>query len=191
MTEAAHGPSENPRAARTRQRVRQALLSLLEDKRIYRISIRELCALAGINRSTFYNHYGSQYDVLADMANAYLDSIARALDAADVRDKQNVRQRVTLVLQYAQDNLALSRMLLDNSIDPTFSQRLFSLPKVEEMLAEALAPLRDEAERRAVVAFVIHGSYRLIQDWINDENRPAPAAQARRILTLAGRACQL
>lgn len=35
----------------------EALLALLEKKEFAYITIRELCAAAGVNRSTFYLHY--------------------------------------------------------------------------------------------------------------------------------------
>ena len=60
------------RVERTKKRVHEALLELLRKGDINRISIRELCSLAEINRTTFYNHYGSQYDVLNEMAEEYI-----------------------------------------------------------------------------------------------------------------------
>lgn len=183
------GEKQNTRVAHTKQMVRQSLLGLLQTKSIYKISIRELCEKAGVNRSTFYNHYGSQYDVLAEMETAYLAEIAQTIAAANVRDTQSVLQRVTLVLRFVQDNLALSRMLMNNNLDNTFSERLFSLPKIEEMLNEALAGMEDEDEKTAVVSFAIHGSYKILRDWIDAETRCPPAKQAKRILALAGRVC--
>lgn len=180
---------ENQRIALTRRLVQEALLSLLKHKSIYKISIRELCEKAGIHRSTFYHHYGNQYDVLSEMAQTYLHQIEAMIHAADVRDKSSVLQRVTLVLQYISDNIELSKMLIHNNIDATFSDRLFSLPKIEEMLEGALGEMTDARQKRSVIAFAIHGSYRLLQDWIHEDDRPSPEAQARLILTLAGRVC--
>lgn len=180
---------ENRRVALTKRYVRESLLAILRDKSLHKVSIRELCERAGINRSTFYNHYGSQYDVLDEMARDYLVSIERTIAAADMRDRQSVVQRVTLVLRYMRDNLALSRMLINNQLDGTFSERLFSLPKVGEMLEEALRDVESETERRAVVLFAIHGSYRLLQEWINAEEQTAAREEAELILALAGRVC--
>lgn len=180
---------ENQRVALTKRLVQEALLMLLRRKSIYKISIRELCEKAGINRSTFYNHYGSQYDVLSEIAQAYLVSIESAIDAADISDKGSVYQRVALVLQHIEDNIELSQMLINNNIDATFSERLFSLPKIEELLNDALSEMQEKDEKRAVISFAIHGSYKLIQDWIYMDDRPSAETQAKRILTLAGKVC--
>ena len=58
-----------------------------------------------------------------------------------------------------------------------------------DLLHLALADYTDEQERRAVVAFAIHGSYKLLCDWINDPQRISPELQTERILRLARRVC--
>ncbi|MGN0183547.1 MAG: TetR/AcrR family transcriptional regulator [Aristaeellaceae bacterium] len=179
----------NQRIALTKQLIQEEFLSLLKKKSIHRISIRELCEGAGINRSTFYNHYGSQYDVLAEMADNYLGEIAVAIEKADVHDRESVHSRVAMVLQFILDKLELSAMLINNSIDATFAQRLFALPKIESLLNTALVDIRDEKERAATIAFAIHGSYRVLQDWINDPERVSPEAEVELILGLAGQVC--
>ena len=141
------GAKSNQRVALTKQLIYQAFFTLLKKKSIRQISIRELCEIAGINRTTFYNHYGIQ------------------------------------------DNPELSSMLMNNDPDETFAQRLFSLPEIEEMLNAALAEIQDEKEKAATIAFAIHGSYKVLQDWINDPDRVSPEEETELILTLAGRVC--
>ena len=180
---------ENQRIMLTKQLLQTAFLKLLKTKTIHSISIRELCGEAGINRTTFYCHYGSQYDLLEDISGRFLDSVAQCLKNADGSSQEGIQQRVTLVLRYIEDNLELSTLLMNNSIDPTFAERLFSLQQITDLLHLALADYTDEQERRAVVAFAIHGSYKLLCDWINDPQRISPELQAERILRLARCVC--
>ena len=51
---------ENQRILVTKRLLGVALIKLLKEKTIHEISVRELCDKAGVNRSTFYNHYKSQ-----------------------------------------------------------------------------------------------------------------------------------
>lgn len=44
----------------------EALLVLLEKKDFAFITIKEICAKAGVNRSTFYLHYENTNDLLAE-----------------------------------------------------------------------------------------------------------------------------
>ncbi len=180
---------ENQRVALTKRLVREALLLLMQKKPINKISIRELCEKAGINRSTFYNHYGSQYDVLDEISGIFLDEIAAVIENAQLDDKESVYGRVTLVLKYIEENIELSKLLFTNNIDPTFSTRLFSLPKITELLENALIDAHDIEYNQAAAKFIIFGSYKLIQDWINVDNRASSEEQSRLMLALAGKVC--
>lgn len=50
----------------TAQRMDEALLSLLLEKDFEYITVKEICARAGVNRSTFYLHYENTSDLLAE-----------------------------------------------------------------------------------------------------------------------------
>lgn len=183
------GMKPNQRIALTKQLIYRAFLELLKKKSIHQISIRELCEDAGINRTTFYNHYGSQYDVLAEIEDNYLGEIAKVLENADVQNRESVHSRVALVLQFILDNLELSSMLINNNIEKNFAERLFSLPKIEDMLNTALTDIQDDKQKAATIAFAIYGSYKVLQDWINDPNHISPTEETELILGLAGKAC--
>ena len=50
----------------TARRMDQAFLNLLEKKDMEYITVKELCETAGVNRSTFYLHYETIGDLLAE-----------------------------------------------------------------------------------------------------------------------------
>lgn len=60
---------ENQRIALTKRLLKENLLQLMSGKSIQKITVRELCEAAEINRSTFYNHYGCPADVLLEIEN--------------------------------------------------------------------------------------------------------------------------
>lgn len=68
----------NQRSRATIQRIQDQFILLLKENHISKISIKELCLGAEINRSTFYTHYMDIYDLLkqleGDMAKQMLDS---------------------------------------------------------------------------------------------------------------------
>jgi AcrR family transcriptional regulator len=173
----------------TKQLLQNAFLKLLQRVPLHAVSIRELCKEAGINRTTFYNHYGSQYDLLSDISRRFLDSIAERLENADFSDRESVHRRVATVLEYIAENRELSILLINNNIDPSFAERIFSLPKIGDLMEAALTNCGDERKREATVSFVIHGSYKLLQDWINREDRMPPIQQTEMMLDLAHRVC--
>ena len=64
-----------------------------------------------------------------------------------------------MVLAYMAENRELSILLMNNNIDPGFAERIFSLPKIGDLLEAALVNCRDGRKRAATISFVIHGSY--------------------------------
>ena len=50
----------------TAERMDEALLSLLLEKDFEYITVKDICARAGVNRSTFYLHYENTTDLLAE-----------------------------------------------------------------------------------------------------------------------------
>lgn len=181
------GSVANQRVVQTKQRIYESFLKLLEVKSIHHISISELCKAAKINRTTFYNHYGSQYDVLKEMSDNYLNNIEQMIMEADAQNKSDIHYRVTLVLQYMLDNIQLSALLMNNNLDESFALRFFSLPEIGMMLDMRLSDINDTRIKSATISFAIYGSYKILQDWINDENRCIPSVAAALILNLAER----
>ena len=60
----------------TRMLIRRAFTDLLGQKPIESISVKELCAAAGINRGTFYGHYQDLYDLRRQMEEAQRANIS-------------------------------------------------------------------------------------------------------------------
>ena len=58
---------ENQRVRLSKRLIKESLTRLLQTESIHKVSIRTLCEEAGVNRSTFYKYYGSQYDVLEEL----------------------------------------------------------------------------------------------------------------------------
>ena len=64
----------------TKMLVRKAFTTLLSQKPLQDISIKELCELAGINRGTFYTHYSDIYDLLSQLEEEMFADFEKALE---------------------------------------------------------------------------------------------------------------
>ena len=58
------------RVARTRKRLQEALFALARERGLEEISVSDIAEYAGVNRSTFYQHYSDKDTVLADALDA-------------------------------------------------------------------------------------------------------------------------
>lgn len=63
---------ENPKKLYSKKRIEETFLLLLHKKSIERISVTELCEMAGINRSTFYAHYIDIYDLMEKVTDDFV-----------------------------------------------------------------------------------------------------------------------
>ena len=62
----------------TQAALKQALLDILQDRPIERVSVKEICERADINRSTFYVHYASPTALLDSIKNELYDDMKAA-----------------------------------------------------------------------------------------------------------------
>ena len=72
------------RQARTKRRIREALATLLEETPIDKITIKALAEQADIDRKTFYLHYGSIGDLLAEIQGDFLGEALQLLSSYDL-----------------------------------------------------------------------------------------------------------
>ncbi|WP_143180359.1 TetR/AcrR family transcriptional regulator [Bowdeniella nasicola] len=68
----------DPRSMRSRQLLRDALATTLDTLPFERITVVLLTKRAGVNRSTFYQHYATTSDLLIDLVNVRLDETGLA-----------------------------------------------------------------------------------------------------------------
>ena len=66
--------AEDRRVRKTKKAICDVFCELTKDKKLNEITIKELCAKADINKSTFYLHYRDIYD-LAEMIEMYVRSL--------------------------------------------------------------------------------------------------------------------
>ncbi len=88
MTEEKTRRETDRRVVRTKKAIKSALLSLMEEKEIYEITISELTRKAGINRRTFYTHYRSISEISEEIESemvALLSEIVLKIDLNNMR----------------------------------------------------------------------------------------------------------
>lgn len=156
----------NQRIMLTKKLLKKSLTDMLQTQSIYQISIRELCQNAGINRSTFYKYYGSQFDLLSEMEQDLLFNVENMLVLQENYSKNVIEQ----ILVYLEQDIDFIRLLINSNVDPEFPKKLFSLPPIQRMMNELIADLPED-ESEYFHRFLLFGAYEIIRVWINKENR--------------------
>ena len=67
--------NEDRRVRKTKKQLRGALTSLLLEKDISRITVRDVAELADVNRGTFYAHYSDVHDLLGQLESELMEHL--------------------------------------------------------------------------------------------------------------------
>ena len=177
----------NQRIMLTKKLLKDSFTQLLQKQNIYKISIRELCENAGINRSTFYKYYGSQYDLLSEMENEMLSFIQNKISSIDYG--KEMEEQMSALLVYMEENAELVRLFINNNVDTDFPAKLFSLPQIQESLRLHLASNYPPQQIDYVSTFVIDGAYNMLGEWINKDKREPAHEMAALLIGIINKVC--
>lgn len=98
--------SNDRRIRYTRHALQTALIERMQEKPLNRITVREVCEAADINRSTFYMHYKDMYDLMDEIE----EQVYQDIDAIFAKEAPSV-QDMEHLLNYVQTHQALFRCL--------------------------------------------------------------------------------
>lgn len=159
----------------TREKLRQAVLELLQEKSIDRITIKELCDKAGLNRGTFYLHYDSPVALLKDIEKQFLEENTKIFKSFWQQGReQNI---IVALFSYLKANSDIVCILMGPHGDPGFANEVFGSMRsgvLDQWQLEFPRYSRDDLD--FIFDYVLIGSTRLILNWLQD-SKGLPASQ--------------
>ncbi len=72
--------AEDRRVRKTKKAIQDVFCELTKEKKLNEITIKELCAKADINKSTFYLHYRDIYDLAASIQGMLIQDVCAIID---------------------------------------------------------------------------------------------------------------
>jgi AcrR family transcriptional regulator len=167
----------------TQMVLRDSLMESMKEKPITKITIKELCEKADINRTTFYAHYRDQYDLLKQIEEETLGSIEDMLNKYDdKRSKREVLEMVEEILGFIAGNSSSLQVLLSENGDIGFQKKLFRHFMLKEQVMKYFPKksIREETKEYWSV-YIINGAVGLVQYWLKN-NMSIPVPELARIL---------
>ena len=159
--------NQDARVRVTKEMFHRAMFSLLKNKPVSKISIKELCETAGLNRGTFYLHYEVPLDVLKEIENQFIEENIQYFDSYWQEERQvgHMQRLFSCVFQ----NQERCRILMGENGDPQFMTSLKCLVKsgiIDEWKKEF--PSYERRILEFLFEYVFTGSMQLILNWIDD-----------------------
>lgn len=89
----------------TQKVLKESIVDLLGKERLHEITIKQLCAAAGVNKSTLYAHYKDIYDLYYDAENDFIKRILECSQSnSGSTSKQEKKQHYINVCNFYRDN---------------------------------------------------------------------------------------
>lgn len=106
-------PKLDPRVRRTHQALQEAMLFLIQEQSYESITIQAITDRADLNRATFYLHYNSKEELLADALESHLNEVvARIAQETSNRPYWEDAKSAEIVFEYVAENSDLYKVLL-------------------------------------------------------------------------------
>ena len=164
----------------TAARMDEAFLELLEKKDFTYITVKEICEKAGVNRSTFYLHYETVSDLLAESARYIIDQFVEAMphDTAEFMSQIQTRpleelylitpEYLTPYLNYIKKHRRIFRTTLEQASVLGMNDAYLSLNRHVFMpiLNRYQVPLSNQ---KYMMPFYINGLMGIVNEWLKED----------------------
>ncbi len=167
---------ENKRIAITKLLLKNSLIELMSKKEIDKISVSELCSNAGVNRTTFYNHYYRPNDVLNEIEENVINDLQKILNGENLNNSERqLSKKVELVCDYLLKNKEISKLIFEsNSTYSNFSKKLLKIPESSTLYYNYANMNLDENAKELITSFMQNGMYSLIKLWLTSDMKKTP-----------------
>ena len=145
----------------TKEMFHRALLNLMETKPINKITIKELCEAASLNRGTFYLHYTEPQDILNEIEDGFIAETMPYLTS--YLSPQHDMDPMGLLFSNILKNQDTYRLIIEKGNDSTFPEHLKKMVKPTVLKDwERDNPNCKREDLEFVFDYVFAGSIRLI-----------------------------
>ncbi|MBI9108351.1 MAG: TetR/AcrR family transcriptional regulator [Spirochaetales bacterium] len=164
-------PQEDRRVRRTRRILREVLVEELQSQELQKITVKNICAKADINRSTFYLHYSNVFDLWNSIEQEILGSMNEILSS--FKAKAVLTKPLPLLLEitgYLENESILNRKFFQ------CRESIILLDKIKDgfvdfFLKNSSGIIRPEniGELNLYITFVMSGTISLFYKWFLGE----------------------
>ena len=152
------------RSRYTKNTIMRVFIELVKVKPVEKITVKEVCEKAQINRSTFYKYFLDCYDVLEQLENAALEKFDESLQIMEGGQKD--------------PEVIIRSMLLFLKNNPDFEPSMFRLERMQGFITRfvkntydhldrwMINEISDPARRLMIMAYIVQGSVGVIGQWV-------------------------
>lgn len=142
------------RIERTKKCIKDAFIELRKTKPIEKVTVKELAALASINKATFYSHYNDIYDLSEQMEEETIQSILETIPHIDCL-VSNPPLAVKELTDALKNNFAFTSILFSGSREGLYSIKLEK--GIKDQIFKQYPNFKNDLRWNLILTFLIHG----------------------------------
>ena len=157
--------------AQTKQNLMEAFWQLYCKEGKEKVSVKEITAIAGYNRSTFYEYFTDVYDVLEQIENSLLPS-PQDLPPLKLENSSATPLPIDTVINIYEKNRKYFVVLLGENGDPSFQSKLKR--SVKDMLKNKLVTegIGDNFELDFTLEYILSAMIGVLSYWFSLDTIP-------------------
>lgn len=173
----------DPRIIRTKQALKDSLLSLMKKKHYTIIKVNDITNHADYNRSTFYSHYKDKNQLYQDILADFVNGIISALKSNPKKNKIEEEQSTPLhhVFTYIYQNRTLLEIMYSDKKVPGFFNFMYN--RLIDMFYEELDG-RIEVDTIIYCHYITSTLMSVIGHWILNKVKYSPSFLAELFIEL-------
>lgn len=127
--------------SKSQRNIINAFFSLRARKSLEKITVKEVCELADVNKSTFYVYYHDIYDLSLQMQKEVIDRIAETLPSLSSIQSNQYQFTKDVLLAYEANKIQISTLFSDSQL---YQLPLLVKEKLLQILQEKQVDITDE-----------------------------------------------
>ncbi|MBM7618060.1 AcrR family transcriptional regulator [Weissella uvarum] len=174
------------RNVQTEAKIKNAFITMVDEKGINKVTIADIARQAGISRGTFYVHYVDKYDLLEKIESEIFEKlqssfISEQLEAPLLaRNDEDIASSTYRIfnycLAYIDSERETLRVLLSPNGDPYFFNRIKDI--VDKLFTNKLSELNGHFSDDLPISYSkeisLTNLLNIVRHWLNSENPETP-----------------
>lgn len=159
----------DPRPKRSQRALAEALLELLDERDLARITPGEVASRAGVSRSTFYLHFTDVQALAVVACTEQFDELLAVAPTERIDDLEDLRAQLRQFFSHIQSNTRLYLALLGPGGSAEVSNHLRD--RLSSVILQAVPPAGEQPVSRSGATFLAGGLVAVAQTWLEGEGR--------------------
>lgn len=155
------------RISKTTQSLKDALVTLMEEKELRKITVSDITKLANINRGTFYLHYLDIYDMVEKLEDEIINKIKEIIDTGNNLATNYLYLPILVkIIEYFYQDKRFIQTLISPNGDPFFLGRVQDI-MVEHSMKIYHGSLKkyDASYIKVIMTFIVSGGIGVFTEW--------------------------